>query len=158
MNPIIAAENVTSRLNGKCATVTEMERLRARLPGELFPHWLGDLFLNHRLIGMHFSLDETKDPTGLGVSLIWMSPEQMFSEALEAEPGRSVISKGFVPIGLCATGSGDPYFLDLRSVTDDPPIVRVPHEFATEVEYPEQSIEPVGLSLSEFILKSEISK
>jgi hypothetical protein len=141
---------ITNRLQGANATDRDIQLLRSRLPNALSPDWLVDLLKGHGLAGVCFSLSGDRDPSGLGVELIWLTSKQMISEAVDVEPGRSVTSSKFLPIGSCAIGSGDPYFLDLREASNDPPVVRIPHDYADGNPYPLQRVEVVALRLSEF--------
>lgn len=143
-------ESIVGHLDGAIATDGEIEWLLSSLPPDLVPGWLVSLLKEYRLAGAHFSLNENDDCSGLGAEVIWLTPKQMVSEACEAEPGMSVLSSRFLPIGVCAVGSGDPYFLDLSEEIDDPPVVRIPHDFGGRSSYPLEKIEPVTRNLSEF--------
>jgi hypothetical protein len=136
-------------LQGVSATDRDIRQLRAYFSNVLIPDWLESLLKNHRLAGACFSLDSGQDRSGLGAELLWLSPKQMISEAFDAEPGKSVVSSGFLAIGSCALGSGDPYFLDLREFSNDPPVVRIPHDYAGPNSYPLERVEIVVSHLSE---------
>jgi hypothetical protein len=114
------------------------------------------LLSGHPLAGVGFSLNEEHDESGIGASVLWLTPAQIVSESVECQPGTSVLSYGFLPIGGCAEGSGDPYFLDLRNSSDDPPLVRVPHDYASSGPYPLEKIEIVTSSMSEFFRNSRL--
>jgi hypothetical protein len=111
----------------------------------------------HPLAGVSFSLDQEHDESGIGAEVIWLTPAQMVSESVECQPGKSVQSSGFITIGACAEGSGDPYFLDLTNSSDDPPLVRIPHDYASSGPYPLEKIEIVTSSMSEFFRNSRLS-
>jgi hypothetical protein len=143
-------KGMASRLQGTNATEGDVRLLRSRLPHGLIPDWLAKLLKGHGLAGVCFSLSGDHDCSGLGAELVWLTPAQIISEAFDAEPGRSVVSSKFLPIGSCATGSGDPYFLDLREASNDPPVVRIPHEHAGGNFYPLQRVEVVASCLSNF--------
>ena len=68
----------------------------------------------------------------LGASLEWMSPAFTLEEALDTEPGRSVLPFGYLPFGTDLTGGGDPYFLELSQAQADPRVVRIPHEIVAD--------------------------
>jgi hypothetical protein len=80
----------------------------------------------------------------------------MIREACDLEPGFTVVRAGFIPFGGCAIGTGDPFFFDMRSGSNDPPIVRVPHDYAGGDTYPLDAIELVAPSLSEFLKTAKI--
>ncbi|TCR83777.1 hypothetical protein EV561_1081 [Rhizobium sp. BK376] len=77
----------------------------------------------------------------------------MLSEALEAYPGIVVSNMGYIPVGMCLSGSGDYYYLDAKTGDpSDPPLVRVPHEAMTSATtYAEEQIEVVCSSLTNFL-------
>jgi hypothetical protein len=150
----LVLRKMADRLEGAVATEDEIRLLRLRLDSRLMPEWLLTLLRNNRVAGVDFSLDTIDDESGLGVELLWLTPKQIVSEAMECQPGISVTRLGYVPIGACAEGSGDPYFLNLREPTVDPPVVRVPHDLAGNEQYPFDRIELVSRSLSNFLSKA----
>jgi hypothetical protein len=145
-----ALTNIANELYGATATESEVEFLRSRLPETLLPEWLVDLLKTYKLGSVSFSQNTRHDDSGIGAEVTWLKPYQIVSEARDVEPGISLVDKGFLPIGSCAMGSGDPYFLDLRRATNDPPLVRIPHDCAGDNLYPLDRIEVVARSLSEF--------
>jgi hypothetical protein len=72
-------------------------------------------------------MSKTDTLCGHGLELRWMSVDGILDEALNAYPGIAVVGMGYVPIGDCMLGSGDPYFLRLDG-TEDPPLVRILHD------------------------------
>lgn len=143
-------------LSGKYISAEDAEKLRKAFPPSLVPSWLIQLLSRFPLQGARFEIDEENDPSELGVEFRWMTPDQMIKEASEFYPGMSVVKLRYLPIGDCMIGSGDPYFLNMKSGSDDPPLVRVPHDFVQEDDsYPEDKIETVSESLGAFF---EITK
>lgn len=100
--------------------------------------------------GTTFELDEDDDASGLGVELKWMNAEEMADEAINAYPGKAVQALGYLPVGICLMGSGDPYFLRLQT-GGDPTLVRVPHDAVVDEQIQESSIEVVSESLVDFL-------
>lgn len=150
-----ALAQLADRLDGRVATDVEIELLQTSLPSRLVPEWLLEAIREHKLIGSYFCLDEQSDPSGLGVDMKWLTPEQMLSEAIEYEPGMSIWPLGFMPIGECEKGSGDPYFLDLREVdSTDPAVFRVYHDMARTGAYPSEGVAMVSPRLSKFLLEA----
>jgi hypothetical protein len=143
-------QGIAGDLHGASATDDDIHLLRSRLPATSTPDWLMSILREYRLAGICFGLSEEHDRSGLGADVTWLRPEQIVSESRDAEPGISVLPYGFLPIGACATGSGDPYFLDLRQASSDPPVVRVPHDYAGRGPYPLDKVEVVSSSLSDF--------
>jgi hypothetical protein len=153
---LIIPPEIAAKLSGKTTDALGIQQLRSALPANLVPEWFVDMLRECRLSGVMFSISKEEDVSGLGADVIWLSTDQIISEAFEAEPGISVTPLGLLPIGDCAIGSGDPYFLDLRHNSDDPQVVRVPHDYAVEQPYPLQNIEVVCPTLSAFFSKAVI--
>lgn len=116
--------------------------------------WIGPLpvvvvalLTEYCLIGINFTLSAENDESGLGAQLRWMEPDQMRSEATEAYPGVVALSVGYLPVGLCLEGSGDPYFIRL----DDAALVRIPHDAALEGGLEEDAVETVLSSVVDFV-------
>jgi hypothetical protein len=159
MKPILVMldaviKGITQNLRGSAATEEDIRLLRSSLPASLVPDWFVALLRENGLAGVYFSLIENDDKSKLGADVLWLTPIQIVSEATECQPGTSVVPLGYIPVGACAIGSGDPYFLDMREATNDPPLVRVPHDFAGNGPYPVDRIEPVTESLSSFLSKA----
>src|SRR5260370_39550496 len=76
---------------------------------------------------MRFWLSPQTIPRGVGVEFRWMTPEQIVSEATQSQPGIAAGQHGLAPIELCLSGSGDPDFMNTLD-SDDPAVVRVPHQ------------------------------
>lgn len=147
---------MANQLYGTCATEEDVSFLKSRLPPNLTPDWLVSLLKDYRLGGVCFSLGAEHDKSGLAAHLFWFTPRQVVSESFDVEPGISILSSGFLPVGGCLEGSGDPYFLDLREVSPDPPLVRVPHDYGGREVYPLNRIELVTSSVSEFLENARV--
>ncbi len=111
-------------LDGESASEAQMSELLAHV-GELHPdlHWV---LTTYAICGAEMSMNEEQDPSGLGIDLQWMSPKTALEEARDYYPGIAATKAGFVPFGLCNSGSGDPYFIETSSGR----VVRIPHEAA----------------------------
>jgi hypothetical protein len=149
-------QEIANDLRGASAADSDIRLLRSRLPNSLVPNWLVNLLEGYKLAGVCFSLSSDSDNSGLGAEVIWLTPEQIVSETTDSEPGRSVVASQFLPIGACAIGSGDPYFLDLREASNDPPVVRVPHDYAGGSSYPLERVEVVSPRLSDFFRNAKL--
>jgi hypothetical protein len=157
----LSVEEVLKRrgaeLRGRIITAQEAAELTAGLGGGLLPPDLLDWLRTYPLVGTEFSLSEDEDESGLGVDMKWLSPDQIISETVEAYPGILAGAAGYLPVGSCLAGSGDPYFLKTGS-GDDPPLVRIPHEAADADGHLDVGlIEQVSPRLSDFLRKAEIS-
>jgi len=149
-------KEISNELHGSRANEDDVNFLKSNLPLKLIPIWFIDMLRKHKLGGVVFLLSEGNDKSKLGADLLWLRPHQIVSEACSAEPGVSVLQSGLLPIGVCANGSGDPYFLDFREASPDPPVVRVPHEFAGDQNYPLEKVELITSTLSEFFTLADI--
>ena len=147
----------------RVATFDECERLHMSLPGRLVPSWLTEMLQRYRLIGGVFELAECDDVSGLGVAMQWMSPAMLLEEMLQAMPGRIAEASGFLAVGACLEGSGDPYFLKLRDRAEtDPPVYRIYHDARFgPVAYEDLSAQQANLvapRLSAFLEKAATGK
>ncbi|MBV8753355.1 MAG: SMI1/KNR4 family protein [Hyphomicrobiales bacterium] len=147
---------IADELPGSTATDEDIRLLRARLPAALVPDWLADALRRYRLAETSFGLTEAQDLSGLGAEVTWLLVKHMIGEACDMEPGFSVVRSGFIPFGQCGVGTGDPFFFDMRNGSNDPPVVRVPHDYAGGETYPLDAIELVASSLSEFLKTARI--
>lgn len=141
-----------SQLKGKVQARADCLALQASLSDRLVPGWFVEILSQFKLCGAELELAEEEDASGLGVSMGWLELDGILSEAKECQPGIAIVPMGFLPVGSDLTGSGDPYFLDLRLDSDDPLLVRVPHDYAMGPTYPLEKIEVV-CPLSNFIQK-----
>ena len=156
MSLISEIERKETQLTGVQASEEDINQLFERLPVRLVPSWLLSLLKRFPLAGVCFSLDEEDDESELGTDLKWFTVSQMLEEALAVYPGKVVLKLGYLPIASCLAGSGDPYFLKLLNDNDDPPLVRIPHDLASDDDYPENEIEMVCESLSDFFKLADI--
>lgn len=128
-------------------------------PMLLLPNWFINMLSDYPLIGVNFTLSEVLDESGFGVDMAWLSPMEMVEEALDLYPGIAAIQLGYLPIGSCLLGSGDPYFLKMTSDNDDPPLVRIPHNILDKNEKIDESkIEQICFSLSRFFELTQVEQ
>ena len=147
---------IADELPGSTATEDDIRMLRNRLPAALAPDWLANVLRRYRLADTSFDLTEAQDLSGLGAEVNWLPVKHMIREACDMEPGFTVVRSGFIPFGQCAIGTGDPFFFDMRGGSNNPSVVRVPHDYAGGETYPLDAIELVALSLSEFLKTAKI--
>lgn len=103
----------------------------------------------YAIVGMRFRLSPDQDLSTLGVELKWMNPEEIIEESAEFYPGIAAFRCGYIPVGSCVEGSGDPYFVKME--LEDSPLVRIPHDRLREdLSLPESVIELVRPHLSSF--------
>lgn len=155
MRVIDILEKRRRHLQGRCITPEEANLLRGMLVRSV-PEWLITLMSDFRLAGSEFVLSAQLDESTLGVSMRWLMPSEIVSEATEAYPGIAAIRFDYLPIGVCLLGSGDPYFIKLGP-SDDPPLVRIPHEaIDSQASLICDHVERVSSSLSVFLEQASI--
>lgn len=156
----MAIEEVLARrhgeLTGRLITEQETEELKSQVPESLLPLWLLSLLSAYALVETTFSLTADQDNSELGVEMKWLTPKHMISETIETFPGIAAAPAGYLPVGMCLLGSGDPYFV-LTNAGDDPAIVRIPHDAVDDQQKLRgKLIEVVCHSLSKFLDKATI--
>lgn len=98
-----------------------------------FPDYWTAFLDAHALHGASFEVPEDADASGLGAELQLLDEAQPREEAEDCYPGLAMRADGYVPVGMCLLGSGDPYFI---RVQDGPggALYRILHD----------AIDPVG--------------
>lgn len=134
-------------MSGRQITSEERRVLEQEFAAEFDLGWLLDLMSEFPLAGTTFSMDE-RNPSEIAVDMKWMDPADIREEARELYPGREAVKDGYLPIGTCLIGSGDPYFLKV-SESKDPPVVRIPHD---NPDAPEM----ISPSLGEFLQTARV--
>ncbi|OUS23904.1 hypothetical protein A9Q98_14320 [Thalassotalea sp. 42_200_T64] len=75
----------------------------------------------------------------------------MIDEMYEYYPGIAVLDMGYIPIGSCMEGSGDPYFVKLNQNPENSNVVRIRHDLVEDDDtYLESNIEIVSNDLTDF--------
>ena len=143
-------EKKAGLLTGAVVTDAQITVLQGALSSHVLPDWYLLLLKTFPLCGTCFSLEDEEDLSEMGVEVMWFTPEQIVDEALNAYPGKKVVDLGYLPVGACLTGSGDPYFLRIKGGSVNPSLVRIPHDAPPDEDYPEGQIEIVTTSLSDF--------
>jgi hypothetical protein len=142
-------------LAGRPIGLDEADLLR-RFTTPHVPEWLIGLESAYRLCGTCFSLPRSADPSGLGVEMRWMAPKDTCEEVTDFYPGIAAAPLGYLPVGTCERGSGDPYFINVNG-GEDPPLVRIPHEaVGREMELLVSQVEVVAEKLTAFFEHARI--
>jgi hypothetical protein len=153
-----ALDSIRAKLSGHVVDDDEFIVLRDAVSGKLLPLWFVIMMKTYPLAGTNFLLSDERDESELGVDMLWLDPSQMADECSNAFPGIAAAKLGYLPIGVCLEGSGDPYFA-LITASDDPPMVRVPHEAVhPDGELDVERAEVVSQTLSNFFKHAEIEK
>jgi hypothetical protein len=142
---------------GGCAlSASDGERLRSEFH-DLSLQPLLQVWSIVPLTGAYFIVDADADASELGVEMQWMSAGEILDEAKNATPGIQARACGLLPIGECASGSGDPYFVDARDASL--PVVRVPHAAIDgQGRLREDRVELVASSLEKFFTVMRIER
>lgn len=144
----------SDELNGRTITIAESEDLK-KISSAMIPQWLIDILFDFPLIGCNFELSEDLDISELGVGMQWMSVADTICESTEAYPGIAAVLVGYLPVGMCTYGSGDPYFLNTKNIAL--PLVRIPHTAIDKNgKLIEKDIELVCSNLADFFKAVEI--
>lgn len=154
MTLVSSLDAISDSLSGERADLNGVEALEnvySKFPGVRVLRQLAPF----RLVGTEHYVDADLDLSGLGADILWLSPIQALSEATEAEPGKSFARRGYVPVGACLNGSGDPYFIDVSVDLDDPKLVRIVHDGDPNAE---DTIETVLMSLSQLFRSGKLQQ
>lgn len=100
---------------------------RATADGFRFPDDWSAFLDAHALHGACFAVPEDVDASGLGAELQLLTLAQAREEAEDAYPGLAVRAGGYVPVGMCLLGSGDPYFIRTQDGLGGP-LYRIRHD------------------------------
>lgn len=133
-------------LGGRVLKDEEIRHVEAatgiRVPGAI------SLLLSSRpMVGVNFVVPPEADESGMGADFRFMTAAEMIEESVSAYPGISAVSHGFLPVGVCLEGSGDPYFVRLS----DGAVVRIPHDAVSEDLLDLGLIEMVASSLERLV-------
>ncbi|WP_254507360.1 hypothetical protein [Anatilimnocola floriformis] len=97
------------------------------------PYWKS-FIEKHSLVGREFSIPDDRDASGVGAVLEILDEQSSESEETDVYPGIAVRKDGFVPVGSCCLGSGDPYFICERD-GEGGPLYRIYHDQVSEAGY-----------------------
>lgn len=93
----------------------------------MFPAYWQSFLDQYSLTGKMASVPEDVDMTGHGAELTFMAPNESKQEAEDFYPGIAVVADGYVPVGNCEIGTGDPYFINSNDGPNGP-LYRIYHE------------------------------
>lgn len=101
----------------------------------MLPYWR-TFIEQHQLIGREISVPPHADVSGVGAEIEILDERGVQSEQTALYPGIAVARAGFIPVGGCGIGSGDPYFINGRD-GEGGPLYRIYHEEVTDDSYDE---------------------
>jgi hypothetical protein len=122
-------ESISTRLSeikGRTADANECKYLIENL-SELNLDFILNIIQTYPLIGCNFVLPDLHDASGLGVDMIWMPPLDIVEESTKFYPGIAAKKYGYLPVGSCLIGSGDPYFMECNKTNNIVNLIRIPH-------------------------------
>jgi hypothetical protein len=97
----------------------------------MFPNYWIEFLEKENLIHRDIEVPEQGDLSGFGVDMRFCTLSESYDEAVNYQPGTTVAPLGYVPVGHCLAGSGDPYFIRTQDGRNGP-LYRVLHEYADE--------------------------
>ena len=77
------------------------------------PEWKAFIAENN-LLKRETEISAECDKSGAGAVIMWMSEAGSKEEKEKFYPGIAVAPLGYIPVGECQIGSGDPYFINER--------------------------------------------
>ena len=108
----------------------QSQKLRSKFADiDYFDSWLA-LMQGIDLINLNFELNAETDISDFGADFEIMNPQDQMEEAYDFYPGIAAIKSGYIPFGICLSGSGDPYFINYKS--DEFIVYRIPHDAVLE--------------------------
>jgi hypothetical protein len=106
----------------------------------------------HNLNGREIEIPNQNDLSGVGALIELFDEVNSIEESAGAYPGLVVKADGYVPIGGCAIGCGDPYFINLNDPRPGP-VYRIYYDLVLDEKYDrEQAIARVLNSYEELLL------
>jgi hypothetical protein len=97
------------------------------------PYWKS--FVDqYQLVGRGFSIPEKDDLSGVGAEIEILNEQGIQSEQNDAYPGIAVSAAGYVPVGNCSIGTGDPYFINVND-GEGGALYRIYHDEVTDETY-----------------------
>ena len=100
----------------------------------MWPAAFREFVERHALIGREIEIPVADDLSGVGASIGLFSEADATGEANDVYPGLVVKEDGYVPIGGCLIGCGDPYFINVRDQTPGP-VYRIYHDSVFDQSY-----------------------
>lgn len=97
------------------------------------PYWKS--FVDqYQLAGREFEIPEKDDLSGVGAVIEILNEKHIQSEQNDAYPGIAASTAGYVPVGNCSIGTGDPYFINVQD-GEGGPLYRIYHDEVIDETY-----------------------
>ena len=104
----------------------------------MIPEYWTTFVEQNSLTGKDVSIPEDADLSGLGAELRLLDEDGIRSEMEDVYPGIVITKDGFIPVGSCMEGSGDPYFIKTSDGAGGP-LYRIYHDAVGEDGYDRDS-------------------
>ncbi len=117
----------------------------------MIPEYWKEFISKNDMIGKDFEIPETNDLSELGADIKILNEKDIIDEATNFYPGLAVSKDGYLPVGSCLAGNGDPYFINTN---DGPagPLYRIYHDSVDEDGYDKDDAVEIVLKNYEDIL------
>lgn len=101
----------------------------------LLPVYWTRFLAAHRIVaGLEVSVPDSVDRSEIGIDMEFLDDAGCRGEMNEAYPGLAVAADGFIAVGSCSIGSGDPYFINVND-GEGGPLYRIYHDAVSEHGY-----------------------
>ena len=114
----------------------------------MIPDYLIDFLHENNLEKKDIEIPEEQDLSGVGADFFIMDEKGMQEETNEYYPGLVVKEDGYIGIGSCAIGSGDPYFINYNDGPEGP-LYRIYHDSVSDEGY--EKSEAIDIVLSSYM-------
>lgn len=102
---------------------------------------------DNSLGAFEIEIPESEDRSEVGAVIEILDDTGILSEATDLYPGIEAARHGFIPVGGCSIGSGDPYFIK-ETEGPDGSLYRIYHDMVFDDDFPED--EAVALVLERY--------
>lgn len=135
---------------GREWTASEAAAVRAALGSDV-PEWYVSALMETAIAGSVFVYQSQGREVWIG----WMLAQEVLEEC-GMIPGIFARREGYVPVGSCDEGSGDPYFVRFRD-HEDPPLVQIFHDSLSEERgISDGAMRVIAPSLSDFFARAKV--
>jgi len=100
----------------------------------MIPIYWNIFIKENNIVNKSFEIPQNQDISALGANLEILSEGDILKESNDYYPGIAVKQFGYLPIGSCLSGSGDPYFINTKEGVNGK-LYRVRHESGTEENF-----------------------
>jgi hypothetical protein len=123
----------------------------------MIPQYWKSFVKQNSLVWKEIEIPEHVDMTEAGAEFEILDEEGICREAEDLYPGIAVSKDGFVPVGGCSIGTGDPYFINQYDGLGGP-LYRIYHDMVGEDGYDRDEAVDVVIENYTEILKYVITE